>query len=188
MENNGKKPGIKFLLQWILANGIGWLGGSLGTFILSYFVVNIYYDKETNLIAGLCLGGGIGFAHWIVLKKWYKISPRWILISTLCLGIPVILVELMNDIWQVYTNFYGDLKILGRLLNGLILGSAIGLLQMPLLRPFFKKAPLWIPGSSIGWGVCSVVMLLPMPFATIVVLVGGFLLGAITGLFLMWMR
>ena len=188
MENNREKLGTKFLLQWIMANGIGWLGGFLGTFILSYFVVNIFYDKETNLIAGLCLGGGIGFAQWIILKRWYRISPRWILISTLCLGIPVILVELLNDIWQVYTNFYGDLKILSRILHGLILGSVLGLLQMPLLKPFFKKAPQWILGSSIGWGVCSVALLLPMPFATIVALAGGVLLGVITGLCIIWMR
>lgn len=187
MKYNGKDLGKKFMLQWISANVIGWIFGFLSAFILSHFVVNLFYDKETNLIVGLCLGGSIGFAQWFTLKKWYNISRNWVLVSTLCAGIPVILVVLLNDFGQVSTEILGDNQLLVRLLSGLIIGLLIGFFQIPLLKPFFNKASRWIIGSSIGWGLCSLALLLPMPFATFAILFGGFILGTVTGLCIVWM-
>ena len=139
MKYNTKELGNKFILQWILANGIGWFFGFLSAFILSYFVVNLFYEKETNLIVGLCLGASIGFVQWFILKKWYNISANWILVSTLCLGIPVLLVSLLNDFGQINTSILGDFELLERLLSGLIIGLFIGFFQMHLLEPFFNK-------------------------------------------------
>lgn len=187
MKYNGKDFEKKFMLQWILANGTGWIFGFLSAFILSHFVVNLFYDKETNLIVGLCLGGSIGFAQWFTLKKWYNISRNWVLVSTLCLGIPVILIVLLNDFGQINTKILGDNELLERLLSGLIIGLLIGFFQIPFLKPFFNKASRWIIGSSIGWGFCSLALLLPMPFATFAVLIGGFILGTVTGLCIVWM-
>lgn len=188
MKNNNKKFEKNFLQHWILANGIGWLAGFLGAFILSYLVVNIFYDKETNLIVGLCVGAGIGYAQWFVLRKKFKISSMWGLVCTFCLGIPIIIGVIMNENGNVFTHFQGNYELLGRLLFGLIVGSVIGLLQMQLLKPYFKKASRWVLGSSIGWGICSLTLSVPMPFATLTFLGGGVLLGVITGYSIIWMN
>lgn len=187
MKTKNKKLEKKFLKQWILANGIGWLAGFLVAFILSYLVVSIFYDNETNLIVGLCVGASIGYAQWFVLKKRFKISRTWVLICTLCLGIPVIVGVKMNEKGYAFTLFEGDYELLGRLLFGLFIGSVIGLLQMQLIKPYFKKASRWILGSSIGWGICSLALSVPMPLATLTFLAGGVLLGIVTGYSIMWM-
>jgi len=90
MYNPSKQLGKKFLLNWILANGIGWLVGIISAIILSYLVVNAFYQKETNLILGLCIGASTGYAQWFVLKRKFKISSLWVLVCTICMGIPLL--------------------------------------------------------------------------------------------------
>ena len=136
-----------------MANGIGWLVGSVGAFVLSAFVVNIFYEKETNLIVGLCIGASIGYAQWLVLKSHFKISSLWGLVCTLCLGIPFIVVVLLNESGINAPSFPGEHIIFSRTIIGLIVGSVIGILQMKFLKPYFKKAFRWVLVSSIGWGI-----------------------------------
>ena len=187
MKNENKKLGKKFLQHWILANGIGWLVGFISAFILSYLVVNIFYDKETNLIVGLCVGASIGYAQWFILKRQFKISSIWGLICTLCLGIPVLAGVIMNENGHIIPFFQEDYEILGRFMFGLIVGSVIGLLQMQYLKPYFKKASRWIIANSVGWGICTLALSVPMPLATLAFLIGGVLLGVVTGFGIIWM-
>lgn len=64
MNNESKQLGKKILLNWIFVNGIGWMVGFFGVFVLSYQVANIFYPKETNLILGLCIGACVGYAQY----------------------------------------------------------------------------------------------------------------------------
>jgi len=188
MKSENKNLEKKFLQNWILANGIGWLVGFISAFILSYLVVNIFYDKETNLIVGICVGASIGYAQWFILKRMFKISSMWGLICTLCLGIPVLVGVIMVENGYAIQYFQGDYEILGRLLFGLIVGSVIGLLQMQLLKPYFKKVSRWILINSVAWGICALALSAPMPLATLVFLAGGVLLGVLTGYGIIWMN
>lgn len=188
MKNVNNKLEKKFLQHWILANGIGWLVGFIGAFILSYLVVNIFYDKETNLIVGLCVGASIGYAQWFVLKRSFKINSMWGLICTLAIGIPSMVGVIMNENGYIIPYFDGNNEILGRFMLGVILGTIIGLLQMQLLKPYFKNASRWVLASSIGWGICSLSLSVPMPLATLIVLIGGVLLGFVTGYGIIWMN
>lgn len=188
MKNESHKLEIKFLGNWILANGIGWVVGSIGAFVLSTFVVNIFYEKETNLIVGLCVGASIGYAQWLVLKRYYKISSFWGLICTLCLGIPFIVGVLLYESGINARSFPGEHLILSLPIFGLIVGSVIGILQMKFLRPYFRKASRWVLVSSIGWGICELVLSVPMPMATVAMLSAGVLLGVVTGFGIIWMN
>ena len=185
-ENNQLKKG--FFLKWIISNGFGWLIGVIGSFILSHLVVNIFYPKETNLIVGLCIGAGVGYAQWFVLKGMIKISSMWGLASTICIGIPFIAFEIMDENGYDTSSFHGDFEFLYRLIFGLIIGFVIGLLQLQLLKPYFKTAAWWIAGSTVGWGICFLASSLPMPYALLGILLGGILLGMITGYTLNWMN
>lgn len=188
MKNESHKLERKFLGNWILANGIGWVVGSIGAFVLSAFVVNIFYEKETNLIVGLCVGASIGYAQWLVLKRYYKISSFWGLICTLCLGISFIVGVILYESGINAPSFPGEHLILNLPIFGLIVGSVIGILQMKFLRPYFRKASRWVLVSSIGWGICELVLSVPMPMATFAMLSAGVLLGVVTGFGIIWMN
>ena len=182
MDDENKQLEKKFLQKWVTANGIGWLVGVIASFILSNLVVNIFYPKETNLIVGLCIGAGVGYAQWYVLKGMFKISSLWGLVCTVCMGIPFIAFVIMDENGYKFSSYHQDYVYLNRLLFGLIMGLVVGLLQMQFLKPYFKKAVWWIAASSIGWGMCFLVSSVPMPFSMLGVLAGGVLLGLITGL------
>ena len=187
MNNQNKQFEKKFLLKWVTANGLGWLVGAIGAIILSHLVVNIFYPKETNLIVGLCIGAGVGYAQWFVLKGIFKISSLWGLVCTVCMGIPFIAFVIMDENGYKFSSFNGDDEFLYRLVFGLIIGFVIGLLQVQFLKPYLKKAVWWIAASSIGWGICFLASSVPMPFALLGLLAGGILLGLITGSGIIWM-
>jgi hypothetical protein len=186
MNNESKQLKKHFLAYWLLANFIGWLAGGIGAIILSYLVVNIFYPKETNLILGLCIGAGVGYTQWFVLKRKIKISSLWGLVCTICMGIPFIIDVIMEESGHKIPYFQGNYEFLGRLIFGIIEGLVIGLLQMQFLKPYFKKAAWWIAVSSTGWGICFLVSSFPMPYAMLGVIVGGILLGLITGFGIIW--
>lgn len=188
MKDESSKLERKFIGNWILANGIGWLVGAIGAFVLSAFVVNIFYDKETNLIVGLCIGASMGYAQWLVLKRSFKISSLWGLVFTICLGIPFIVSEIFSESGINAPSFPGDHIILSRPIIGLIAGSVIGILQIKFLKPYFKSASRWVLVSSIGWGICGLVLSAPMPMATFAMLFTGVLMGVVTGFGIIWMN
>lgn len=84
---------------------MGFLAGGIAAFLLSYMVVNIFYPKESNLILGLCIGSGVGYAQWLVLKRKMKISSLWGLACTICLGIPFIAEVILEETEYKIPNF-----------------------------------------------------------------------------------
>jgi hypothetical protein len=180
MSTENNQLGNKFIRNWVLANGIGWLVGFIIAFPLSYGVVNIFYPKETNLILGLCIGAAVGYAQWLVLKRKFKISSSWGHICTICLGIPFIAEFILNELGYEIDYFRGNYEYLGGLVFGIAVGLVMGVLQMRLLKPYFKNAPRWIVASSVGWGICWFAVRLELPFF-LGILLGGVLLGLITG-------
>jgi len=186
MITESKQLGNKFLRKWILANSIGWLVGFIGAFPLSYGVVNKFYHEETNLILGLCIGAGVGYAQWFVLKRKFKISSSWGHICAICMGIPFIIEVILNESGYKIDYFQGNYEFLGGLIFGIVVGSVIGILQMRFLKPYFKKAPWWIVASSVGWGICWFASSFEFPLF-LSILLGGVLLGLITGYSIIWM-
>ena len=126
----------KFLGRWVLFNGIAFPIGFIVGALLTYFVVNLFYPKETNLILGFYLGPVFGYLQWLVLKKYFKISAWWIFASAIGMGIPdaiaVILFELNGIVILVGMLF--DLII--RLFIGVLI---TGILQFKMLKPFTPK-------------------------------------------------
>ncbi len=181
MNNENTQLDKKFVINWLLANFVGFLGGGIAALLLSYLVVNFFYPKETNLILGFCIGAGVGYAQWIVLKSKIKISSLWGLVCTICLGIPFIAVVIMDEMGYKIPYFHGKYEFLGRLIFGLVEGLVIGLLQVKFLKPFYKKAVWWIAACSAGWGICFLASSVPRPASILSVIASGILLGLITG-------
>lgn len=161
----------KFLRRWVLFNGIAWLIGIIVAFVIGYFIVNLFYPEENNLIVGFCPGIVVGYAQWLVIKKYFKISAWWIFASAIGMGIPdviaVILFEL-NGIETLVGIMPVDLAI--RFFIG---GLITGILQFNLLKPFTPKYKFWLIASPLAWGI-----------ALFGAMIGGVFLGLITWIFL----
>lgn len=101
------------------------------------------------------------------------------------MGITFVIEVIWNESGYEILWFQGGYELLGRLtfglVVGLVIGLVIGILQMPLLQPYFKKTAWWIVVSSVGWGACWLISSLALPLTIIGVLLGGFLLGLISG-------
>ncbi len=93
----------------------------------------------------------------------------------------------MDESGYKITYFQENYEFLGRLIFGIIVGLVIGLLQMQFLKSYFKKAAWWIVASTVGWGICWLASSVTMPLAILGMLVGGVLLGLITGYGIIWM-
>jgi hypothetical protein len=71
-------PKVRSIIRWLASNTIAWPLELLVAIILSHLIVNIFHPEETNLIVSLCLGLGIGFAQWQVLKTLMRINILWL--------------------------------------------------------------------------------------------------------------
>lgn len=150
-------------------------------FILSYAVVNIFYPKETNLILGLCIGGAVGFAQWLVLKKYFKIKGWWIFASAIGIGIPYIVEVIFDETGIILPESFNN-EYFSRFIIGCFGGFLSGMLQVPTLKSLSQYSGWWVVISTIGWGIA----MLPLTFVAYMVL-GGIELGALLGFSVLWL-
>ena len=171
-----------FYKKWLIANFAGWFIGVISTFVLSYFVVNLFYPKETNVILGFCIGAGVGYAQWLVLRRSFGIKARWGHVSSIVLGLPIAIASLLNDHDLSPEMPDSGNQAIGFILFGLICGAIIGFLQKSCLKAHFPKRKYWPIYSALAWGLTFSTLALPMPFSSLAVIVGGLILGPITAL------
>jgi hypothetical protein len=84
--------------RWVVATTLGWVVGVLAAFPLSYFVVNLVYPKETNLIVGLCLGAAVGVSQAIAVRPRITLGRGWVWGATAGLGIPFVLAVVVDEL------------------------------------------------------------------------------------------
>jgi hypothetical protein len=150
----------------------------VGAIVLSYLVVNLVYPKETNLIVGLCMGAAVGFSQKIVVRRWIKLAGGWVWGAMVGLGIPFVVAVIVDELWAGADDLPED-WLLGRLLIAVVGGVLAGLLQARYLRPYTSRANLWILVSVVSWGLAWL-----SPGGLVV---GGIVLGAVSGGLLMWL-
>lgn len=160
----------KFLGRWVLANGIGWPVGFIVAIILSYGVVNLFYSKETNLIAGLCLGAGVGYSQWFIIKKYFKMSAWWIFAAAIGIGLPFIIDVIY---FELSGNEIGitEIEIVDQAIALFIGGLLTGLLQYNMFKSLTPKYIGWIFISALAWGT-----------GWFGLIFGGVILGLISGI------
>ena len=97
----------------------------------------------TGALGGALAGAVIGAAQWLVLRRYLRVGPEWILATALGVGI--------GDSFGALLTGAG--RGLGALLiTGLASGVAVGLLQWGLfLRGRLLVASLWLPVVAIAW-------------------------------------
>jgi hypothetical protein len=130
--------GWQFFLWWMLA----FLGFPLGG-LLAFMVVGPVEGVLSGALGGALAGAVIGVAQWLVLRRYLRVGPEWILATALGVAI--------GDALGVLLTGAGT-GIGALLITGLATGVAVGLLQWGLfLRGRLLLASLWLPVVAIAW-------------------------------------
>ena len=166
-----------FFLNWMLVVSGSWPISIILAIILSHIIINPFYPKETNLIVGLCLGGTTGFAQWILLKKYFKISLWWIFASAIGIGVPFALIVISEEMGIVLPEPLNNENV-SIIVSSCIGGLLTGLLQAPLLKSVTKYSIWWIPISTVCWGIA---MFPGIYIEGFILVVGGVILAALSG-------
>jgi hypothetical protein len=73
-----KAGGWRFFLWWMLA----FLGFPLGGF-LALVLVGSVERVESGALGGALVGAVIGVAQWLVLRRYLRVGPEWVLATAL---------------------------------------------------------------------------------------------------------
>ena len=139
-SDDPRAGGWRFFLWWMLA----FLGFPLGG-LLSLVVVGSMEGVVSGALGGALAGAVIGAAQWLVLRRYMRVGPEWILATALGVAIGDALGALLTGAGTGL----GSLLIIG-----LATGVAVGLLQWGLfLRGRLLRASLWPPVVAIAWPV-----------------------------------
>lgn len=207
-------------LRWVLANAIGEAIGLGGAVLLGAAGAG-YVGEGTGILATLVLaalavlagtlieGTVVGSAQWLILKGPLPLMRwrTWVLATgagaflAWTLGmVPSTLLSLDSGGGAPPAE-PGEAAVLGlAFLMGLVLGPVLGFAQWLALRPFVRRAGLWMPANALAWAFGMVVIFAGMdlafgggfgpgtvPILVLTLLWCGATVGAIHGLALMWL-
>jgi hypothetical protein len=132
--------GWRFFLWWMLAS----LGFPLGGF-LALVVVGSMEGLVSGALGGALAGAVIGAAQWLVLRRYLRVGPEWVVATALGVAIGDGLGALLTG---------AGTGIGALLITGLVTGIAVGLLQWGfVLRSRLLRSRLWPPVVAIAWPV-----------------------------------
>ena len=133
-----RTAGWRFFLWWMLA----FLGFPIGG-LLALVVVGSVEGVLSGALGGTLAGAVIGAAQWLVLRRYMRVGPEWILATAMGVAIG----DALGALLTVAGTGIGAL-----LITGLATGVAVGLLQWWLvLRGRLLVASLWPPVVAIAW-------------------------------------
>ncbi len=130
--------GWRFFLWWMLA----FLGFPIGG-LLALVLVGSVDGVVSGALGGALAGAVIGAAQWLVLRRYLRVGPEWILATALG-------VTLGDALESLLTGAGAGIGAL--LITGLATGVAVGLLQWGLvLRGRLPVASLWPLVVAVAW-------------------------------------
>ena len=135
-----RAAGWRFFLWWMLT----FLGFPFGG-LLALVLVGSVEGVVSGVLGGVLAGAVIGVAQWLVLRRYMRVGPEWILVTALGVAI--------GDALGVLLTGAGT-GIGALLITGVATGLAVGLLQWGLvLRGRLLRARLWPLVVAIAWPV-----------------------------------
>ena len=175
--------GWGFWLLWVLASTVGSITG-LFVGIVGSDVSEVLEAIPPNYgEAGFwaVVGAGVGIFQWLVLRWRVCRSGWWVLASILGLAVAAVLAMAMG--------FAGDDPYTpSHIARVLVVGGAMaGIMQWFVLRRQVSRAGWWVLASTAGWAVWGQVALGTIFPLGVAIVGGGFVLGGITGLALVWL-
>jgi hypothetical protein len=166
-------------IQWVVATIVGW---GIGFFVCEG-LKPFFYDITHLGGDGLIIGGGIGIAQGLVLRKRVASMRWWVLVSIVGFGLGKLIGEAVAQ---------GMPAALGHGLSGAVIGATLGLAQWLVLRRHVSRADVWVLANvaawAAGWSLISLAE--GSAWSTVMVYavggVGAGLAGIITAVALIW--
>ncbi len=139
------KTDYSFWLQWILA--------TLAGFLISLCLIEVDVRPHIKATEGFIGGAAIGLAQGMILVQRNKtIASWWVLMSMVSWSL--IGASNFGAIgWMAPRTLQIEPRIIFGLLNGLQVGTLLGIGQWLVLRQKFKKASIWILVVAISWSI-----------------------------------
>lgn len=157
-----ERPGWRLFVAWTVATILGFTASFLAGAVISNLVSDsfFHYSPEDSLYRALSVGGTsaiagliIGFAQWIVLRKWLPNMLTWIPATGLgwaALGAASVYLEAkLGDSFYssiLLASFWDSLKAAAG-------GLSVGLCQWVVLRPRIRRAAVWPVASGLSFGL-----------------------------------
>lgn len=193
MKTDDGKNSRRLFWRWVFATFWGWLLG-FAFMMLGAIAADILIGAENaQFFLGLGMGAGIGYAQVRVTGPHLGISNVWGWACVVGMGAPFIASDIIRGLWPGLSYMY---SIWFSAASG---GVLVGLLQRRLLGALTRKANWWVPATMAGWMLAGVT---PFFYGSVpgvasgaaagvinllAILVGGAILGAVTGGTLTWL-
>jgi hypothetical protein len=190
-------------LEWTLATIAGY---TLGMLALLPWVVGQAYAPQPALwmggVAGAVLGGALGLAQWLVLRRHgQEVDARWLLASViggalglafgLAVGNAVSLAPPIDQVRGVPAPVLPLGVALQTAVTGALVGLGLGGAQWLALRRSLQLGPWWVLANGLGWmmGLGLGAMLAPLVGVIGALLIAGISGGVLSGIGLQrWLR
>ena len=182
MSSGGRNPGWGLWARWFLVTFVGYFVGVAVAIVLANTIVSLFFPGGGNLILGLCVGAGIGFAQVIAVRRVLPLNLRWILGATVGAGLPYTVALLLGEAWfgAVEASVVWFIPIV------IVAGAFAGVIQTAALRRHTHRAGWWIWTSVVSWGILWL-SFFSFDDAGLGLLIGVLVLGALSGAFLIWL-
>ena len=124
---------------WVVANSIGWVLGVIVVILLASLQEVVHFGNAVYVGAGM--GFTVGLAQWLIARKWFGATSRWMWASTIGITTPFLFVDLVRM----------DLSPLALSVLAAIGGLLTGWMQKSSLRPRSSKVDRWVIVSGVAW-------------------------------------
>jgi hypothetical protein len=172
-------------LGWTLATAGGMLLGFLPTILL----INVLNLGLSQIAVPVLAGTVIGFAQWLVLRRYVTASTRWDWTDGISWAAGYILGLLLIQVLPstVFAAFIGYF----------LFGVVVALVQWPVLRREIPQVLTWLVASALAWAVgywasqavlssLTDPLIDPVVGTAVIAITSGLVAGAITGVALIW--
>jgi hypothetical protein len=179
--------------RWILANFLGWLLGFVFIFLGLVFA-SLMGVERAQFYFGIAMGAGIGYAQVRAVGRQLSLGNWWGWASVVGMGAPFVVSDIVRAVWS------GLPYLLSLSLSVACGGLLVGLLQRRLLRLHSTRSNWWVPASVAAWTLAAATVYFygAVPGVSgsgtwsalinlAAILLGGPILGAVTGGTLLWM-
>jgi len=172
-------------LGWTLATAGGMLLGFLPTILL----VNALNLGLAQIAVPVLAGTVIGFAQWLVLRRYVTASTQWDWSDGISWAagyiLGLLLIQMLpSTVFVVFIGYF-------------LFGVIVAVVQWPVLRREIPQVLTWVLASSLAWAVGywasqAVLSLFTDPLiapavgTAVIAVTSGLVAGAITGIALIW--
>ena len=177
-------PRSSHVARWTWATFLGWTFGFV-LLLLFIGISGMVGLGSTQFPLGLGMGTGVGLLQRGLVADRVLAPTAWWRASIIGVTAPFVLWDLLKLLHVTLPYALATTVVL--------CGLTVGVLQASVLRAHSTRSAEWIPASVLGWGLAAATLLvndrLPKTPGLVgaliyvaVVLVGGVLLGLVTGL------